>query len=311
MARLTSAESSMRGLFHSGELEVQERAGVRHQAAKIGSGIHAEISAPYAEFLRARRWVVAAGLAPDGSLWASAISGETGFLDAIEAGRLRVAARPIDGDPVAAALRDGADVGLVAIDLAHRRRVRVNGRVEVRDGGFDVVTREVFGNCPRFIQARVAGESPAERAPVDSRESRSLDAAARAWIAGADTFFIATRSDEAGADASHRGGEPGFVEAVDGARLFWGDYSGNRMFQTLGNLATDPRAGLLFIDFDAGRTLQLSGRAKVDWDADRAARVAGAERVVDFTVERVVETAGRAELRAILVERSPHNPRTA
>jgi predicted pyridoxine 5'-phosphate oxidase superfamily flavin-nucleotide-binding protein len=296
------------GVFHRGELEVQERAGVRQQAAKIGSGIHAEISAPYAEFLRARRWVVAAGLAPDGSLWASAISGDTGFLDTIDAGRLRVAAWPVDGDPVAAALRDGADVGLIAIDLAHRRRVRVNGRVELRDGGFDVVTREVFGNCPRFIQARVAAEPPAERLRAAARVSRSLDADGRAWIAGADTFFIATRSPEAGADASHRGGAPGFVQVVDGARRCWGDYSGNRMFQTLGNLATEPRAGLLVIDFDAGRTLQLTGRATVDWDANRAAAFVGAERVVDFAIERVVETAARAELRATLVERSPYNP---
>jgi predicted pyridoxine 5'-phosphate oxidase superfamily flavin-nucleotide-binding protein len=297
------------GVFHRGEVEVQERAGVVHQAAKIGSGIHAEISAPYAEFLRARRWVVAAGLAPDGALWASAISGEVGFLEAVEARRLRVAARPVGGDPFAAALRDGADLGLVAIDLAHRRRVRVNGRAELRDGGFDVVTREVFGNCPRFIQARVAGEPPAERGRSTARESRALDAAERASIEAADTFFIATRSEEAGADASHRGGDPGFVRVVDESRLAWGDYSGNRMFQTLGNLATDPRAGLLFIDFDAGRTLQLSGRATVDWDANRAASLVGAERIVDFAIERVVETTGRPELRATLVERSPYNPR--
>jgi len=141
------------------------------------------------------------------------------------------------------------------------------------------------------------------------RESGALDDSQREWIRAADTFFIATRSREAGADASHRGGEPGFVDVVDGSRLAWPDYSGNRMFQTLGNLATDASAGLVFIDFEAGRTLQLTGRAVVDWEAGRAAGYPGAERVVDFAITRVAETRGRYELRRRLVERSPFNPR--
>ncbi len=117
-----------------------------------------------------------------------------------------------------------------------------------------------------------------------------------------------SRCAERGADASHRGGNPGFVRVLDASRLAWPDYSGNRMFQTLGNLARDGRAGLLFIDFDTGRTLQLTGRATVDWDEERARGFAGAERVVDFEIDRVVEIGGRAELRYRLLGRSPFNP---
>jgi hypothetical protein len=49
-------------------------------------------------------------------------------------------------------------------------------------------------------------------------------------------------------------------------RLAFPDYSGNRMFQTLGNLAVNPRAGLLFVDWETGSTLQLTGRAQIIWD---------------------------------------------
>ena len=44
------------------------------------------------------------------------------------------------------------------------------------------------------------------------------------------------------------------------------------MFQTLGNLTSDPRAGLLFVDFASGDVLQLTGRAGVDFDPPRARR---------------------------------------
>ncbi len=116
-------------------------------------------------------------------------------------------------------------------------------------------------------------------APARARRAPGLAEAQRAWIRRADTFFIATSHPEAGADASHRGGMPGFVR-VEGDRLVWPDYAGNAMFNTLGNIALHPRAGLVFPDFEAGATLQLTGRAAVDWDRDRAGSFPGAERLV-------------------------------
>jgi len=61
-------------------------------------------------------------------------------------------------------------------------------------------------------------------------------------------------------DASHRGGEPGFVQVLDDNHLLWPDYAGNNHFNTLGNLLVDSRVGLLFVDFAGGHLLQLSGR---------------------------------------------------
>jgi predicted pyridoxine 5'-phosphate oxidase superfamily flavin-nucleotide-binding protein len=298
----------MTSVFHSGELEMQERAGVRDQAAKIGSGIHAEIPLLAHEFLRARRFVVVANTDPAGAMWASLLTGKPGFLEPVDARTLRVHAWPLGGDPLGEGLVDDAAVGLVAIDLANRKRMRLNGRVVTREGEFDVATREVFGNCPKYIQARVLEDpDPASATPAAAATTR-LDERQRRWVSTADTFFIGTRHAERGADASHRGGNPGFVRVVDGSRLSWPDYSGNRMFQTLGNLARDRHAGLLFIDFDAGGTLQLAGRARIDWDEKRLRDFVGAERIVDFEIDRVVEIGGRAELRHRLVGRSPFNP---
>jgi hypothetical protein len=60
-----------------------------------------------------------------------------------------------------------------------------------------------------------------------------------------------------GADISHRGGLPGFVR-VQGDELTIPDFRGNRYFNTLGNLIAEPRASLLFIDFEKGRSAAAS-----------------------------------------------------
>jgi hypothetical protein len=91
-------------------------------------------------------------------------------------------------------------------------------------------------------------------------------------------------------------------------QLVWPDYSGNTMFQTLGNIVVNPQAGLLFIDFKSGRTLQLTGRARILWEPERTAEFAGAERLVEFDVEGVVEIDGAHSLEWRFLDYSPENP---
>src|SRR5215212_1493617 len=93
------------------------------------------------------------------------------------------------------------------------------------------------------------------------------------------------------ADASHRGGNPGFVRFRGEIALELSDYSGNTMFNTLGNIAANPSARLLFLDFEGGGTLQLTGEAQIVRNAGRAARFAEAERVLEFQVQEARRTA--------------------
>jgi hypothetical protein len=66
-----------------------------------------------------------------------------------------------------------------------------------------------------------------------------------------------------GVDVSHRGGKPGFVRLDDDCTLIVPDFSGNCQFNTFGNLELNPRAGMLFVDFDRGNLLYLTGTAEV------------------------------------------------
>jgi hypothetical protein len=197
---------------------------------------------------------------------------------------------------------------MIAPDLATRRRLRINGRLETADDGALLIRiDQAYSNCPKYIQRREP-----EREPVNSR-SRLVSVSAllvphqRLWIRRTDTFFIASVNPEEGADVSHRGGMPGFVD-VRKEELIWPDYFGNSMFNTLGNIAIYPRAGILVPDFQRGATLQLTGRVTIDWDPAHAAAIAGAERLIRFAVEEVVEIEGVLPAGLRLLEYSPFNP---
>lgn len=297
--------------FHDGELDVQRRAGSADMARKVGGGIGEAIPAAAAHFLAERRMLFAGAADARRRWWATAFTGDPGFAQVRDERTLDLRASLRGDDPLRAELRSGSAIGLLAIDFATRRRMRLNGSVvESGDNLLRVRSEQVYGNCPKYIQRRVLESDAGARAgaAAESRRGTSLTPAQQAWIAAADTFFIATAHPESGADVSHRGGNPGFLRVLDRHTLLWPDYAGNRMYQTLGNLSVQPDAGLLFLDFDSGAALHLSGEAAVLWGDARTAEFAGAERLLRFTVAEVVERPSVISPGWRLLERSPHNP---
>ena len=294
--------------YHRGEIEVQDRAGVRDIAARISDVVRPEIPPYTREFLEDQRMVVVGSTGADGRVWASLLTGEPGFLWVIDERTLRIDASPIPGDPLDENSKPGMDVGLSSIDLSSRRRMRLNGKAERRPEGLYVYAEQVYGNCPKYIQARepraASGSTSAE--PGTARRAETLTVDQRRLISSSDTFFVATVHPEGGADSSHRGGLPGFVRFLDEDTLAFPDYSGNNMFNTLGYIDANPNTGLLFLNFERGDTLQLSGEACVIWDPARSAEFAGAQRVVEFSIEEIVENT--VPLRWRFAAYSPFNP---
>lgn len=283
--------------FHDGERAVQARAGVAAIAERVGGSIHAEIPPRAQAFALEQPFAVLASRDKGGGMWASIVCGRPGFLRAPSERTIEIDAAPIPGDPLATNLVAGAPLGALVIDLGTRRRMRVNGRLERAAPPFRIAVDEVFANCPKYIQRRdVVMEWGRALGDPNARVADALTTAQQLRIGEADTFFVASGHRHAGLDASHRGGAPGFVKVLGERRIAWPDYPGNAMFQTLGNLATDPRAGLVFVDFTSGDVLQLSGRAWVDWDPGRAATLVGAERVVEFEIDVVREMRGTLPL---------------
>lgn len=294
-------------MFHSGELDVQRRAGVAGDAARLSGMLGpAHLDGGPAKFLAQRAFAALTGRDRGGSLWISPLFGRPGFLDG-HGTTLDVHAVPAESDPLRA-LPVGQEVGLLAVEFAIRRRLRVNGLLgEVGPDRLVIDVEQAFGNCPSYIQQRVIEPTATTTTTRPATESDELTEPQRALIREADTFFLGTAHPTRGADASHKGGSPGFVR-IDGGQLWWPDYAGNNMFNSMGNIAVNPEAALLFVDFATGTTLHLSGRAELEWLAPGSSGDEGdTGRRVRFRPERIVQAAP-LPLRAIGVNPSPDNP---
>jgi uncharacterized protein len=296
-------------VYHAGELAVQRRAGVETIAQRVGLSIKDAMPPAAQAFAREQPLAVVASMDEKNNVWASLLVGTSGFMEPLDERTLRINVKPFVGDPLAANLHTHSAVGLLLIDVATRRRMRLNGdAVRQDDGTLLVQAQQVYANCPKYIQARDLSVNQAATTVPSVQHGTQLTPEQHAWIARADTFFIATAHPERGADASHRGGNGGFVRVADAQTLLFPDYAGNTMFQTLGNIQTNGRVGLLFVDYASGSLLQLTGSAEILWDAGEAALFAGAERVVRFVLTKAIELTGASSLRAAAVDYSPFNP---
>lgn len=296
----------MDGPFHAGELAAQMRAGV---GAPGAGGIRALMPDQHREFFPLLSYLFIATRDEDGWPVATVLTGEPGFISSPDPTTLVVQASPREGEPGHALFHAGRPFGALGLDFATRRRNRANGVIEASDGqGLRLHVLQSFGNCPQYIQTRAVEVAPASTMPA---EPVTMDAPeVLAQIASADTFFVATASGAAGVenggvDISHRGGLPGFVK-VEGGVLTVPDFRGNRFFNTLGNLVADPRAALLFVDFDTGDLLHLRGRVEIDWDPPAGERwPEGVQRQWRFTVEEAWRRPGALPLRWTFGDFSP------
>jgi uncharacterized protein len=304
-----------RTVFHEGELALQEAAGSRARLAEFGSRVIRDFMPDqHRDFFAQLPFLVAGSLDEQGQPWASVLAGPPGFVSSPDATRLVVQALPLAHDPLAHNLAPGVPIGLLGIEPHTRRRNRANGHVSfAAEGSFGVHVEQSFGNCPKYIQARRPEFDRAHRpAPVAHRMER-LDAAAREIVAQADTFFIATAHPQAasaaarafGVDVSHRGGKPGFVHVDGEGVLTVADFIGNFYFNTLGNLAVNPRCGLLFIDFERGDLLHVAARGEIVSQGPLVESFEGAQRVLRLRPVSALRVQGVLPLRWSQAQLSP------
>lgn len=285
--------------FHPGERAVQERMRQTTKADHVGRGGHDHIPAVAADFLREQSLLAISARDPHGVLWVSPLAGPAGFADLIDDRTVIIRAPLPQADPLSGAFDVPADCGLIALDPARRRRMRVNGTATRRGDDLTIQVDMAFANCPKHIQRRERRIAPPAGEPAVSARSASLAPHQQAMIERADTFFMGTHVPGRGADCSHRGGNPGFVRVDDAQRLHWPDYPGNAMYATLGNLELDPAAALLFLDWEHGHALQLTGQATLTTEHRPS---------IEFTVAATVETAHRLPHSWKLLDYSPANP---
>jgi len=302
--------------FHPGELQAQDRMGVREKIERVAHRrILDYMPNQHREFYASLPFVLLGAVDDQGRPWASIIAGRPGFMSSPDPHNLLISGEPLFGDPLKGTLKPGTEIGLLGIQPETRRRNRLTGRVRsAAPEGISIDISQAFGNCPQYIQTRAVELLPGIDAPQmehPATESDRFDDAVRALIERSDTLFIATAYLEGpdtaaqGADVSHRGGKPGFVRVEDDRTFVFPDFSGNLHFNTVGNLLLNPKAGFLFVDFDSGDLVYLTGQVEIVWDSEEIEAFAGAERLIRFRAEKVIRVEGSLPLRFNFGEYSP------
>lgn len=304
--------------FHEGELWLQEVFGVKDRVEMVARRLVLDrLDEQHRDFYSRLPFVIVGSVDEHGQPWASFLTEDVGFADVRGPHLLRLNAKPFDGDPLRANLRHDAPIGLLGIDLETRHRNRISGRVVGSNGSaIDLRIVQSYMNCQQYIQSRtLVGFGTIESSAMESDVLLSFDDIK--MIGASDSFYIASAYSgnagdaTAGADVSHRGGRPGFVRVDDPRTITVPDFVGNWVFNTLGNLVLDPRAGLLFVDFTNGNILMIASDTEIIWSGVEVDNFVGARRVLRFRISKVLRLKAVMSLRMVGdVELSPEALRT-
>jgi len=308
----------MNEVYHAGEITVQESVGERTMAMSTGRMVNNTIIKGAINFIEQQPLAVVSSVDTKGQVWTSLLVGDFGFIEVPDQNSIVFYENKIyspTNDVFFENILQNPAIGTLYIELATRRRYRINGQVQRQNRQIFVSINEAYPNCPKYIQKRIMG-NPERFVDSDSVITKGtiLTSEQMEWIKKADTLFVGSSSvpeAEARLDASHRGGNPGFVQLLDDQTLKIPDYTGNRMFNTLGNFAKNPQAGLLFIDFAQGKTLQLTGTAALLFDQNSPedqSKTGGTGRYWTFKTKHWIEIENHHKVDWKSIEYSPFNP---
>ena len=299
-------------MYHQGELEAQAITGESNTGERNGRIITNNVIPGAVNFIEKQPFFIASSLNQKGEIVASVIAGDGGFVKILDESSLQVDRSLINSspyDPLWSNIVSGSKLGMLFIEPSSRRRFRVNGEVQTSGDQVIISIDQAYPNCPKYIQQRHVLRTEKLAYQELPESSFSLTACLIDMILKADTFFVGSANEAGDLDASHRGGSPGFITVEADGSLLIPDYPGNSMYNTFGNFIQNPKAGLLFIDFENHKTLQLTGTAQIIWNAnDAGSRTGGTGRYWKFFVENCLLMENLKGYEWNFIAYSPLNP---
>ncbi|CAB9493680.1 pyridoxamine 5'-phosphate oxidase family protein [Alteromonas macleodii] len=324
---------SINPAFHHGEIALQKKLGIDKEIGERTKGfIRSYMPEQHRLFFTSSPFTVLALVNDEGYPVAVPVWGEGDFIESPSPTQLRFSLQVQVWNMMLGALDldviSGSKVGIVGIEYATRRRNRLNGTINhANNGNLTILVDQSFGNCPQYIHKRnttkrrrlAIGVQPESNASCNvnmaTTTTNVIDTRVRTIIESAETFFIASRHSSLGQEAnegldvSHRGGKAGFVN-VKGNTITFPDFSGNKFFNTLGNILLDPRVGLCFWDNETGDLLFIKAKASVESLEPNITEFEGAERFVSLSVLSVTHISGVYPYSHEITDMSPHALKT-
>ena len=168
----------------------------------------------------------------------------------------------------------------------------------------------LIGNCPKYLNRKII--RPTLPKPQLMSAALPLPPAAVSLLDSADLFFISASFTNS-MSTNYRGGPPGFVRLLNNTsssvRLAYPEYSGNRLYQTLGNLIMAPEAGIVIPNFDTGDTLYMTVKGEILIGKDASDLIPHFNLVIVFDVLDARFVQNGLAFRGEKGEFSPYNPK--
>ena len=149
-----------------------------------------------------------------------------------------------------------------------------------------------FTPAVKAVQARKGSRHAYAHVEENGGWRTEVDENLTAFLAHANSFYLATVNAEGQPYIQHRGGPRGFVKVLDKNTLAFADYSGNRQYITQGNLSENPKAHMFLMDYMHRRRIKIWGEARVVEDDPALTRSlmpqgykARPEQVILFRIE--------------------------
>lgn len=302
--------------FHAGEIQLQTQAGVRKKMDVVAKHLMLDyMTDEHRDFYAGLEYFFLGTAAKDGRPTASLLVGPSGFVSSPDPNTLLITSQQFNEMSNLSNLAIGDCVGVLGIDLSNRRRNRMHGIIAaITANSVSITVKQSYGNCPKYINLRDISKRLDPGQSTKTVKRQFLTKEDSDLIASADTFFIASNVRDGtgepyeGADINHRGGQAGFVNQSELNSLIIPDYTGNNLFNTLGNLVLNPQAALLFIDFETGDQLHLNGQTSLLEDSHTVEQFPGALRLIIVKIETIERRISVTPLRWSLIETSPYNP---
>ena len=251
----------MNKVFHEGECHIQELMSVRKSADTLSSMIKYSLPSVAKNFLNYLKFCVITLSTKEDDLFSSVVYSNTNFITIKDDNTIYISLNNKSHISSLYYEEKNLQIGFLGIDFENAMRIRINGTATINNEILEVSINEVYSNCPKYITKRLHKKDLKSNLIQSILKDKKLTEQSIQMISNSDTFFLSSFHKKRGADISHRGGNKGFVKVLSSNKLEFDDMPGNNLYNTLGNIYTNPLINMLFIDFENNDSYLILGKA--------------------------------------------------
>ena len=253
----------MNSVYHEGEQFIQESMGVREKSDSLSSMIRDDLPVVAARFLENLNFSVISFSYENKDIFSSVVYGFEAYIVVLDKSEILIDLKKRSSIPKEFFEAEIINIGFIGLDFENKMRIRINGKGKIKEDKLHLKIQEAYSNCPSHITDRSLLEEISFKGASKLFSYTRFDTDTKRIIENTDTFFIASSHKEKSSDISHRGGKKGFLKIISDTQLEYEEVRGNNMYNTLGNIHTNPNISIIIIDFMTYEILHIKGIARI------------------------------------------------